>query len=82
MVLGGDLGVQDRGYAAPEADLQGEEGCRPLPPIMSFLQHSGTDELKTFYNFQSFFYDARNLSPSARQGFNANLSLLLWFQLT
>jgi hypothetical protein len=63
------------------ADSQSGDGCR-TSPTMHFLWHSGTDEPKTLYNFQSSFYDAQNLSPSARQGFNANLSLLLWFQLT
>ena len=83
VVLGGDVGsVQDLGHAGPEAGSQGCEGCRPPPPTMPFFQHSSTEQPKTFYNFQSSFYDARNLSPSAMQGFNANLSLLLWFQLT
>ena len=57
-------------------------GVQATGPTMPFFQHSSTEEPKMLYNFQSSFYDARNLSPSAMQGFNANLSLLLWFQLT
>lgn len=70
-----------------EQPIQGS-ACPPPNPVskppltMSFPPHSGTDEPKTLYIFQSSFYDARDLPPSARQGFNANLSLLLWFQLT
>lgn len=76
------------GDEVPVATSQGREdadhlpwGAGPLPQCLS-CSTQATDEPRTLYNFQSSFYDAWNLSPSARQGFNANLSLLLWFQLT
>lgn len=52
----GDVGVQNKGYAIPEGNLQGGRGwCGPPSPTMPFSQHSGTDEPKTFTTSNPLF---------------------------
>lgn len=55
MVLGGDIGVQNQGCNTLEANLQGREECGPPSSTMSFSQHSGTDEPKTFTTSNPLF---------------------------
>ena len=65
MVLRGDLGVQDWSYAAPEADLQGEEvgagHCHPLCLSFSTLAQMSPRRFITFNPFFTMLGTCRHL---------------------